>query len=133
MTVSPSAKVREQLDHPVIDIDGHTSEYPPAFGEYLRDVGITDDFNVLFKGVLGAAADWYEHTPAERARKHLTKSPWWTRPMTDARDRAAASFPRYLRERMTSWAATCRSSIPAPVSASSRSATPTCAGGRAGR
>ena len=92
--------IRCKLDHPVIDADGHTSEFLPAFGEYLKDVGITTDFNKLFKGVLGATADWYEHTPAERARKHLTKSPWWTRPMRDARDRAAASFPRYLRERM---------------------------------
>lgn len=99
MTTS-SYEIRCKLDHPVIDADGHTSEFLPAFGEYLKDVGITTDFNKLFKGVLGATADWYEHTPAERARKHLTKSPWWTRPMRDARDRAAASFPRYLRERM---------------------------------
>jgi predicted TIM-barrel fold metal-dependent hydrolase len=100
MNPSPSRIIRDRLAHPVIDADGHTSEYLPAFGTYLRDVGISTDFNLLFKGVLGAAADWYEHTPAERQRKHLTKSPWWTRPMRDARDRAAACFPRYLRERM---------------------------------
>lgn len=100
MSPSRSHEIRSRLDHPIIDADGHTSEYLPAFGTYLRDVGITTDFNQLFKGVLGAAADWYEHTPDERRRKHLTKSPWWTRPMRDARDRAAACFPRYLRERM---------------------------------
>jgi len=100
VSVSASYEIRSQLDHPVIDADGHTSEYLPALGEYLREVGITSDFNELFRGVLGAAADWYEHTPDERFRKHLTKSPWWTRPMRDARDRAAACFPRYLRERM---------------------------------
>ena len=88
MSLSRSYAIRSRLDHPVIDADGHTSEYLPAFGTYLRDVGITTDFNQLFHGVLGAAADWYEHTPAERRRKHLTKSPWWTRPMRDARDRA---------------------------------------------
>jgi predicted TIM-barrel fold metal-dependent hydrolase len=97
---SRSADIRDRLDHPVIDADGHTSEYLPALGEYLREVGISTDFNALFRGVLGAAADWYEHTPAERVRLRLTKAPWWTRPMRDARDRAAASFPRYLRERM---------------------------------
>jgi predicted TIM-barrel fold metal-dependent hydrolase len=100
VSLSTSYDIRCRLDHPVIDADGHTSEYMPAFGEYLRDVGITTDLNKLFHGVLGATADWYEHTPAERARMHLTKSPWWTRPMRDARDRAAACFPRYLRERM---------------------------------
>jgi predicted TIM-barrel fold metal-dependent hydrolase len=100
MTASPSYEIRCRLDHPVIDADGHTSEYHPALAEYLREVGITSDFNELFRGVLGATADWYDHTPAERRRKHLTKSPWWTRPMRDARDRAAGCFPRYLRQRM---------------------------------
>ena len=100
MTNTSSYQIRCQLDHPVIDADGHTSEYLPALGEYFREVGITIDFNELFRGVLGATADWYDHTPDERRRKHLTKSPWWTRPMRDARDRAAGCFPRYLRERM---------------------------------
>lgn len=98
--MTSSYEIRCKLGHPVIDADGHTSEFPPAFGEYLRDLGITTNFNELFRGVQGATGDWYDHTPAERARKHLTKAPWWTRPMRDARDRAAASFPRYLRERM---------------------------------
>jgi predicted TIM-barrel fold metal-dependent hydrolase len=100
MTVSSSYEIRSRLDHPIIDADGHTSEYLPAFGAYLEEVGVTTDFNRLFEGVLGAAADWYDHSLEERRRKHLTKSPWWTRPMRDARDRAAACFPRYLRERM---------------------------------
>jgi predicted TIM-barrel fold metal-dependent hydrolase len=100
VSISSSYDIRSKLNHPVIDADGHTSEYMPAFGEYLREVGITTDVNKLFRGVLGATADWYEHTPEARAQKHLTKSPWWTRPMRDARDRAAACFPRYLRERM---------------------------------
>lgn len=100
MSPSRSAEIRSRLGHPVIDADGHTSEYLPAFGTYLRDVGVSTDFNRLFQGVLGAAGDWYDHTPAERRRKHLTKAPWWTRPMRDARDRAAACFPRFLRERM---------------------------------
>ena len=97
---SRSADVRRHLDHPVIDADAHTSEFTPALAEYLREVGISTDFNALFRGVLGAVEDWYELSPDERVRRHRTKAPWWTRPMRDARDRAAACFPRYLRERM---------------------------------
>ena len=93
-------EIRSQLDHPVIDADGHTTEFVPALAEYLREVGIEPEFDRLFKGVLGAVADWYEHDPAERAARHMTKPPWWTRPMRSAEDRAAASFPRYLRSRM---------------------------------
>jgi predicted TIM-barrel fold metal-dependent hydrolase len=99
-TVSPSASVREKLDHPVIDVDGHTSEFIPALAEYLGEVGITSDFNVLFEGVLGATRDYWDLTPDQRARKHMMKPPWWTRPMGIAEDRAASCFPRYLHSRM---------------------------------
>ena len=71
---SPSYEVRCRLDHPVIDADAHTSEYTPALAEYLREVGITADYNALFRGVLGAVEDWYELTPVERVRRHLTKA-----------------------------------------------------------
>ncbi|MBW2268570.1 MAG: amidohydrolase family protein [Deltaproteobacteria bacterium] len=93
-------QIRERIGHPVIDTDGHTTEFVPALAEYLKEVGISTDFNELFRGVLGSVADWYEMTPDERQRKHITKPPWWTRPMRRTRDRAAASFPRYLRTRM---------------------------------
>ena len=95
-----SSEIRSRLDHPVIDADGHTTEFVPALAEYLREVGISTDFNALFRGVLGAVADWYECTPAQRAQKRMTRPAWWTRPMRNTRDRAAASFPRFLRSRM---------------------------------
>ncbi len=61
---------------------------------------MTTDFNELFRGVLGSVGQYYDLTPAERARRHVTKPPWWTRPMRIAEDRAASCFPRYLRSRM---------------------------------
>ena len=97
---SPSERIRERLDHPVIDADGHTTEFAPVLAEYLREVGIPADFNVLFRNVLGATADWYELSPEERVKRRVTKSPWWTRPMRRTHDRAAACFPRYLHSRM---------------------------------
>jgi predicted TIM-barrel fold metal-dependent hydrolase len=97
---SPSAQIREKLGHPVIDVDGHTSEFIPALAPYLRDVGISTDFNALFRGVLGAVQDYYDLSPAERRRQRVMKPPWWTRPMRVAEDRAASCFPRYLRSRM---------------------------------
>ena len=101
MTESLSAEaIRERIGHPVIDCDGHTTEFIPALAEYLKEVGIDTDFNKLFKDVLGSVSDWYEMTPDERRYKHVTKPPFWTRPMRRTRDRAAASFPRYLRSRM---------------------------------
>ena len=99
-TRSRSSEIREALNHPVIDADGHTTEFAPALGEYLREVGIPTDFNLLFRDVLGATADWYALSPEERVKRRVTKSPWWTRPMRRTHDRAAACFPRYLHSRM---------------------------------
>src|SRR3954453_15803371 len=95
-----SADVRNGLDHPVIDVDGHTSEFIPALAPYLQEVGITPDFNALFRGVLGAVGDFWYMSPADRRSKHVMKPPWWTRPMRIAEDRAASCFPRYLYSRM---------------------------------
>ncbi len=36
---SKSAAVRAQLNHPVIDSDGHTVEFEPVFHDYLAQVG----------------------------------------------------------------------------------------------
>ena len=38
-TTRPSAKVRAQLDHPVIDADGHWVELFPIFFDYIAEVG----------------------------------------------------------------------------------------------
>jgi predicted TIM-barrel fold metal-dependent hydrolase len=97
---SASAAIREKLGHPVIDVDGHTSEYIPALEPYLREVGISTDFNTLFRGVLGAVQHYYDLSPADRRDQRVMKPPWWTRPMRLAEDRAASCFPRYLRSRM---------------------------------
>ena len=78
-------EIRSGLDHPVIDADGHTTEFAPALAEYLKEVGIDANFNVLFRDVHGAISDWYDLAPEVRVHKHLTKPPRWTRPMRNAR------------------------------------------------
>jgi predicted TIM-barrel fold metal-dependent hydrolase len=92
--------IRCKLDHPVIDADGHTTEFTPLLADYLRDEGLGTDYNALFDGVLGAVKDWYATTPEERVDRHLTKPAWWTRPMANTLDRATATFPKLLWERM---------------------------------
>jgi predicted TIM-barrel fold metal-dependent hydrolase len=44
-TSSVSALVREKLDHPVLDADGHTIEYLPALVDYFRAEGIEIDLD----------------------------------------------------------------------------------------
>jgi hypothetical protein len=37
-----AAQIKAQLDHPIIDADGHWIEYGPVFTEELRRVGGED-------------------------------------------------------------------------------------------
>jgi len=37
---SKSAAIRARVNHPIIDSDGHTVEFEPAFLDYLRQVGV---------------------------------------------------------------------------------------------
>ena len=34
-----SPKVRAQLNHPIIETDGHTVEFTPVFFDYIKEVG----------------------------------------------------------------------------------------------
>jgi predicted TIM-barrel fold metal-dependent hydrolase len=94
---SKSATVRAQLDHPVIDGDGHWLEPVPIFLEYLREVAgpsVADRF-------VKKASDvpWYGWTAAERAARRLQRPTWWGEP-ADTLDRATAMVPRLFYERL---------------------------------
>ena len=55
-TKTMSQKIREQLDHPVIDTDGHMLEFTPVFFDYLKMVGgpeIVERTKAGFAGDLG--------------------------------------------------------------------------------
>ena len=69
---SKSAAVRAQLDHPVIDGDGHWLEPVPIFLDYLRQVGgpaVVERF--IHKA---REAGWYEMGPQERLDRRYPSS-----------------------------------------------------------
>ena len=39
---TPSARIRENLDHPLIDGDSHIIEYTPVLMDYIRESGGED-------------------------------------------------------------------------------------------
>jgi predicted TIM-barrel fold metal-dependent hydrolase len=96
----PSAEVRAQLDHPVIDCDGHVQEYLPAALPYLRQsLGPAAFDRYLAQGstladILGGGS------PEERVRHGLPQSAWWATPAGNTRDLATAMLPGLLVERM---------------------------------
>ena len=94
---SKSAKVRQQLDHPVIDGDGHWLEPMPIFLDYLKQVG-GSSLVEHFKSK-DIERGWYGMTRDERMDKRPHRPTWWGEP-TNTLDRATAMVPKLFYERL---------------------------------
>jgi predicted TIM-barrel fold metal-dependent hydrolase len=98
---SRSQRVRAELDHPIIDSDGHHIEFQPAVFDCLERVGGRAMVGRFRKWIEeNSLFAWYGLSPKERADHRVVRPPWWGIPMRDARDRATVMFPRLLHERM---------------------------------
>ena len=94
---SKSAAVRRNIDHPVIDGDGHWLEPMPIFLDYLKGVGgasLVDRFKSK-----DIERGWYAMTREERRDKRLHRPTWWGEP-ADTLDRATAMVPKLFYERL---------------------------------
>jgi predicted TIM-barrel fold metal-dependent hydrolase len=94
-----SARVHDQLRHPVIDGDGHWLEPVPIFCDFLRDEGggaMVDRYLAMMHEAFGR---WYDLTPEERLAERRIRPPWLGEaPRTI--DRATAMLPKLLYERL---------------------------------
>ncbi len=98
---SKSAEIRARLDHPVIDADGHAVECEPLYLDYLKQVAgakLTERY-VTWTQKAGLAR-WYHLTPQERCDRRAARPPWWGFPTKNTLDRATATLPKLLYERM---------------------------------
>lgn len=104
---STSAAIRKRLDHPIIDADGHTVEFQPAFLDCLRQVGGTEIVGrykaVLdeggFNGALNGWFRWHSLSKEERVDGRVPRPPWWGL-TTNTRDRVTVTLPNLLYERL---------------------------------
>jgi predicted TIM-barrel fold metal-dependent hydrolase len=101
MSSRPAAEIRAQLQHPVIDIDGHTVEFVPALESYLRAEGVAlhDALSLTMPGSLGPVMDWYSLSIAERAEHRVARGPWGIG-LEHTIDQATAFLPRLLYSRL---------------------------------
>ncbi len=91
-----SADIRARLSHPVIDGDGHLIEFTPVLLDYIARVGGRE------------VAERYAAAPVKRQftlrdefNSRPTNTPtMWVWPSKNTLDRATASLPRLLRERL---------------------------------
>jgi len=95
-----ASQVKAQLDHPVIDADGHTVEFMPAVRQVLRELASADVAAPLFDGRTGLAGGWYRRSPAHRAETRQVRPPWWGLPAENTLDRTTAMLPGLLHERL---------------------------------
>lgn len=108
MSSLTSAQIRSNLDHPVVDADGHYIELLPVFMEYffdyVKEIGGSDAVADLARReglfyddrVLGV---WASLTESERRERWLNRPPFWSLPVNTL-DRATGHLPRLMAERL---------------------------------
>jgi predicted TIM-barrel fold metal-dependent hydrolase len=98
---SKSAEIRARLNHPVIDSDGHMIEFEPDVLDYLKQVGgskLVDDYVSAIAGSRLFSGDFL--SLEERRDKRVPRAPWWGVPTKNTLDRATATLPKLLYERL---------------------------------
>jgi hypothetical protein len=71
---SKSARIRAQLNHPIIDTDGHTVELTPVFFDYINDARGAGMIERYKKAVASRSNNrWMELSEEER---RYTRANW---------------------------------------------------------
>ena len=97
---SSSQQVRERLDHPVIDADGHVLEFLPAALPYLRETLGPTLFERYRTQISPIGRIMSGATTAERVATRAPQSAWWGNPAAKTIDLATATIPGLLYERL---------------------------------
>ncbi|MGH9211653.1 MAG: amidohydrolase family protein [Acidimicrobiales bacterium] len=96
-----SRQVRDQLDHPIVDADGHVVELLPAAWPYLHEAlgpAAFERYRSLRLPVEGSVGG--DPRLDSRRRTRAPQSAWWGNPAANTLDLATASLPRLLYERL---------------------------------
>jgi predicted TIM-barrel fold metal-dependent hydrolase len=102
-----AAEIRAQLEHPVIDVDGHLQELSCFLRDDVMDRARELGGRRLAERVAASALTyddapegaWFSMTEQERRDAWVPVGAWWAMP-TGARDRATSYLPALLHERM---------------------------------
>ncbi|MEZ4278400.1 MAG: amidohydrolase family protein [Myxococcota bacterium] len=93
------SKIRRQLDHPVVDGDGHLIEFTPIVRDFIVELAgesVAERFDALQNGSRLA-----RQVPIEAKRGlGMTRFAWWGVPTRNTLDRATAMLPRLMYERL---------------------------------
>jgi predicted TIM-barrel fold metal-dependent hydrolase len=97
--VTDAASIRERLDHPVIDADGHIVEFLPLVRDFLvEEAG--ESVAKRFDDTLGSSTTIRALDVEARRQLGISRTGWWGVPSANTLDRATAMLPRLLYERL---------------------------------
>jgi predicted TIM-barrel fold metal-dependent hydrolase len=94
------AAIRDRIDHPVIDSDGHLIEYLPLVRDLVVEIGgrsVAERFDQLVSG-----GRLVRSIPTGETRRELglSRTAWWGVPTRNTLDRATAMLPDLMYERL---------------------------------
>lgn len=92
-------RIREQLDHPIIDNDGHIIEFLPLVRDVLADLA-GESVAQQFDLVVASGRLTQSMSPDERRAAGMARMPWWGVPTRNTLDRATAMLPALLYDRL---------------------------------
>ena len=99
--ISRSSQIRSQLEHPVVDADGHMVEVFPVLFDYLKQVGGPDMSERTWASFRRSnSRGWYDMSVEERQRNNQLRPAFWAAPAENTLDRATAMLPRLMHERL---------------------------------
>jgi predicted TIM-barrel fold metal-dependent hydrolase len=92
--------IHDQLDHPVIDGDGHLLEFMPAALPYMREALSAADFDSYLSTTQHLQAQMTGQDVEERRLSRLPRGAWWASPVRNAIDVATSMAPHLMYERL---------------------------------
>jgi len=94
-----AASVRERIDHPILDCDGHVLEFRPAVRElFAEEAGAS--LLPAFDRMLDVWSLAKRMTPGAMRSAGLFRMTWWGFPARNTLDRATTMLPRLMYERL---------------------------------
>lgn len=91
--------LRDRVDHPIIDADGHMVEFLPLVRDFLRELG-GESLATGLDRLAGSASTTRPLDRDTRRALGISRTGWWGLPAANTLDRATAMLPRVLRDRL---------------------------------
>lgn len=95
-----SAQIRRDLGHPVIDADGHMLEAIKAAHPFLREHLPADRFEAFLESGSAILRPRRPLSRADRDAARIPQNAWWGTHTVNVLDRATASLPALMYERL---------------------------------